>query len=241
MKKFFFKLVRKSTDDFYKIVYEALIKSQKMFIITANPETFMIGYSNKEFNNILLSDTTTIVPDGIGIVKAARYLGIPVEERITGVDLTEKILRFANDLKKTIYLYGASEEVLYAFVMYIKEKYPHITIAGYVNGYGDNDDYVVQEVKRKQPDIILVALGVPKQEIVISKLVNNSTKGIFIGVGGTFDVLSGYKKRAPRIFIKLNLEWLYRIMAEPYRIKRFYNNNIKFIFEIRKLKQNMQQ
>ncbi len=82
--------------------------------------------------------------------------------------------------------------------------------------------------------MILVALGIPYQEKIIAKHLNNFSKGIFIGVGGSFDVISESKKRAPKIFIKLNLEWLYRIVTEPKRLKRFFESNVKYIFKIRK-------
>ena len=85
-------------------------------------------------------------------------------------------------------------------------------------------------------DIVLVALGMPIQEKLIYKHLNEFDKGIFVGVGGSFDVLSGTKKRAPEFFIQHNLEWLYRITKEPSRLKRFYNNNIKFLFNVNKEK-----
>ena len=88
---------------------------------------------------------------------------------------------------------------------------------------------------KKEPDIVLVALGMPLQEELIYKYFDKFKKGIFIGVGGTFDVLSGSKKRAPKILIKLNLEWFYRIIKEPKRIKKFWNNNVKFMWYIKNL------
>ena len=92
-----------------------------------------------------------------------------------------------------------------------------------------------KEIIKCKPDIVLVALGMPQQEELIYKYLDKFKKGIFVGVGGSFDVLSGTIKRAPKIFIKLNLEWLYRILKEPKRLKRFYNNNIKFILKIKKI------
>ena len=120
--------------------------------------------------------------------------------------------------------------------MKIKTLYPNINIVGTYNGYDYNKDDVFKDIVKRQPDIVLVALGIPSQEKLIYKYLHKFNKGIFVGVGGSFDVLSGYKKRAPKIFIKLNLEWLYRLVCEPQRIKRFYNNNIKFIFKILKIK-----
>ena len=97
-------------------------------------------------------------------------------------------------------------------------------------------DAVFSQIEVAAPDIILVALGVPQQEELIYRHLHKFQKGIFVGVGGSFDVLSNTKSRAPKLFIRLNLEWLYRILREPSRLKRFYQNNVKFIFRVRKLK-----
>ena len=114
----------------------------------------------------------------------------------------------------------------------IKEKYPRIKVLGSTNGYVKNRDEIFKNIIDLNPDICLVALGIPMQEELIAKHIDKAKKGIYIGVGGSFDVLSGTKKRAPKIFIKLNLEWLYRILTEPSRLKRFYENNIKFVIKV---------
>ena len=97
-------------------------------------------------------------------------------------------------------------------------------------------DAVFDEIAAIQPDLVLVALGIPVQELLIGKHYDKFQKGVFIGVGGAFDVLSGMKKRAPAIFIRYNLEWLYRIVTEPKRIKRFYRSNIKFILKVKAMR-----
>ena len=117
----------------------------------------------------------------------------------------------------------------------INKEYPKVNILGYSDGYVDNKDDIFKRIKNISPDIVLVALGVPKQELLIAKHYDSFSKGIFVGVGGTFDVISGTKKRAPQIIQKLNIEWLYRIIGNKERIKRFYDSNVKFIFKLRKL------
>ena len=121
----------------------------------------------------------------------------------------------------------------------IKSEYPNINILGFSDGYVKDRDKVFKEIIKLKPDVCLVALGIPHQEKLIYKYLDKFDKGIFVGVGGSFDVLSGSKKRAPKIFIKLNLEWFYRIICEPKRLKRFWNNNVKFILNIRKEKKEM--
>ena len=141
-----------------------------------------------------------------------------------------------NQEQKKLYLFGAKKEVVTQLVKKVKKDYPNIIISGYNDGYVEDKDSVFDEIANIQPDVVLVALGIPAQEMLIAKHYNRFKKGVFIGVGGSFDVLSGMKKRAPKIFIKLNLEWLYRILKEPNRFGRFYRSNVKFISEIKKMR-----
>ncbi len=174
-----------------------LDEEKKMFVVTANPETLMIGQDNQAFHSILLKEDTTIVPDGIGVVKAANTLGIPLTQRITGVDLVTFLFEEADRKKKRLFLYGAKPEVLEALVGKLCREYPGMDICGYHDGYSGDGDEILEEALRLKPDIVLVALGIPKQELLIDRHFPGAEKGIFIGVGGSFDVISGTKKRAP--------------------------------------------
>lgn len=235
MKVYFDKIYKGTYKEFVQKLSESLDKEKKEFIVTANPETFMIGESDPAFDLILRAAYTTIVPDGIGVVKAANMLGIPLKDRITGVELCEALFSLLDDKKKKLYLFGAKKEVVQALVKKIERTYPHIEISGYTDGYVQERERVMEEIIEREPDVALVALGIPYQEILIDQYYDRFPKGIFIGVGGSFDVLSGTKKRAPRLFIKCNMEWLYRIMSEPKRIGRFYRSNIRFIKKVRLL------
>lgn len=177
-----------------------------------------------------------MVPDGIGIVKAARMINYDVKERITGIDIANELLKLGNKQKKSIYLFGAKQEVIDSMEKVLKESYPNLNLVGMSNGYEKDKDKIFEKIVKTKPDIVLVALGIPLQEKLIYKHLDKFDKGIFVGVGGSFDVISGHKKRAPKIFIKLNLEWLYRILKEPKRLKRFYDSNVKFIFKVRRQK-----
>ncbi len=236
MKDLFEKLYQKKFEDFVLLLEKNLKEDKKAFIVTANPETFMIAEKEAEFAKLILDKETIIVPDGVGIVKAAHILHYPVVERITGIDLSWELLRMGNENKKSIYLLGASEEVKEKMVDKIRNDYPDLTLKGAVNGFGQNKDEEFDKIKEAKPDIILVALGIPAQEKLIYKHLKDFDKGIFIGVGGSFDVISGTKKRAPKVFQKFGIEWLYRLIKEPKRIKRFYNSNVKFIFKVKKMK-----
>lgn len=236
MLKYFDKLYKKGQEEFYNLVQKNMNNNKRMFIVTANPETFSYGENDTEFDKLLLDKNTTLIPDGIGIVKAANILDYKAKERITGIDLATNLLEICNKNKYKLALIGAKPEVMSTLVEVLKNKYPNIQIVKIENGYTDKKDDFFEELSKLNPDVCLVALGIPAQEKLIYKHLNKFKKGIFVGVGGSFDVLSGTKKRAPKLFQKLNIEWLYRIIKEPKRLKRFYNNNIKFILKIRKMK-----
>lgn len=234
MKELFDKLYNKSEESFYEILEKNLSQNKKTFIVTANPETFMMSEKDEEMRKLLLDNDTFLVPDGIGIVKAARMINYDVKERITGIDIANELLKLGNKQKKSIYLFGAKQEVIDSMEKVLKESYPNLNLVGMSNGYEKDKDKIFEKIVKTKPDIVLVALGIPLQEKLIYKHLDKFDKGIFVGVGGSFDVISGHKKRAPKIFIKLNLEWLYRILKEPKRLKRFYDSNVKFIFKVKK-------
>lgn len=233
---YFKKIYCKTEKEYFAELKNWLNNNSKKFIITANPETFKYTQSDKEIAEMFDDKNVSIVPDGIGVVKAAKILNIDVKERIAGIDIANELLKIGNELEKSIYFLGSKQEVIDDLLKVVNEKYPKLKVIGSCNGYVGNKDEVFEEILKLKPDICLVALGIPSQEKLIYKYINKFDKGIFVGVGGSFDVISGHKKRAPKLFIKLNLEWLYRIVCEPSRLKRFYNNNIKFIFEVKKEK-----
>lgn len=231
MKDILEKIYNEEENIFYSILEDLLTTNKKKFIITVNPEIIMKSYKNIEIKEMLLNDNNILVPDGISIIKKAKQYNINIKERITGVDISSKALEICNKNKKSIYLFGSKKEVLDKLIININQKYPNINIVGFSDGYVEDKDKVMQEIISLSPDLILIALGVPNQELLINKYIEKAKKGVFIGVGGTFDVLSGCKKRAPKLFIKLNLEWMYRIISEPTRLKRFIQNNIVFMFK----------
>lgn len=231
MKDILEKIYNEEENIFYSILEDLLTTNKKKFIITVNPEIIMKSYKNIEIKEMLLNDNNILVPDGISIIKKAKQCNINIKERITGVDISSKALEICNKNKKSIYLFGSKKEVLDKLIININQKYPNINIVGFSDGYVEDKDKIMQEIISLSPDLILIALGVPNQELLINKYIEKAKKGVFIGVGGTFDVLSGCKKRAPKLFIKLNLEWLYRIICEPTRLKRFIQNNIVFMFK----------
>lgn len=208
---------------------EASLKSgKKEFVITANPEILMKAENDERLLNMLLGDETRITPDGISVVKALRQNGFEAAERITGMDLAERLLPFCGEAGMSVYLLGAKENVVSDLAAQLQEKHPSMTV-NFHNGYDGDKDKIFEEIRKLEPDLVLVALGVPAQELLIAKHIEGFSKGVFMGVGGSFDVLSGHIKRAPKLFIRTGTEWLYRIVTEPSRLKRFYESNVKFM------------
>lgn len=212
---------------------KAMLEGERLFVVTANPEILMHAQQNPKVRELLLSKEAEIVPDGISVVKAMRILGLPAQERITGVDLAEKLLKMAGEKGKTLFLLGAKEEVVSALAKQLRDRYPTATVH-YRNGYGKDKDADFEEIAALAPDLTLVALGAPAQDLLIYRHIHRFSKGVFVGVGGSFDVLSGSKRRAPAFFVKTNTEWLYRIAREPSRLGRFWNNNVKFLAEVKR-------
>lgn len=234
MRKYLEKTFKGSKEEFYCLIDQLLVNNKKTFVITANPETFITAMEKLEFETVLTDVDTTVVADGIGVVKALNMCGYPSKERITGIDLSTHLLLKADEYKKSVYFYGAKQVVLDSLMKKMKTCYPNAVVCGCKNGYDSDSNLVFADMVEKKPDIILVALGIPKQETLIHEHYKKFDKGIFVGVGGSFDVISGMKKRAPNIFIVLKLEWLYRIIKEPKRIKRFCKSNMKFLKLLRK-------
>lgn len=236
MKRFFERLFKGNREAFLEILKDHLLNEKRMFLVTANPEAFMLGKTDPEMEKLLLDEETAMAADAIGLVKGGKMIGVHLPERIPGVEIAQKLMEYGSEYRKTIFLLGAKQEVIDALCAVIADKYPNLTVCGAVNGYVKDKDAVFADMKNLEPDIVLVALGMPAQEKLIYKHFRNFRKGIFVGVGGSFDVLSGMKQRAPEFFIKHNLEWFYRLAKEPGRIKRFYNGNVKFLFALRKEK-----
>ena len=190
----------------------------------------MYSKEDETYRKMVLDKNVLLVPDSISIIYVMKKAFKEKIDRYPGIDLLVDILTDLNKKKKSLYLYGSTEKVNNDMVKYINNNFPEIRVVGHKNGYQEDETIVENEIIKLKPDAIVVALGIPKQEIFINKIYQKLDKGIMIGVGGSFDVLSGNVKRAPILMRKINLEWLYRILKDPKRFNKFYNKNIKFVF-----------
>ena len=212
--------LNKTKADFLEeCLYYRLQQGKKCFVVTANPEIVMKAREDAGYKGIIQS-ADYIVPDGVGILLAAKIMKQPLQERIAGSDLMMDLLGFAEEQGLSCYFLGAEPDVNDQAVREALKKFPHLKVAGHHHGFFSDDDQVAETVQQSRPDIILVALGFPRQEEWIAKHIGTFEKGVFIGVGGSLDILAGKVKRAPEKWIKFNLEWLYRILQQPFRVKR---------------------
>lgn len=221
--------------EFLKVLYKRMNDREKTFLVTANPEIVMYAKENKDYYQLLM-EADYIAPDGIGIVKASQVLGTPIKERVPGFELMLGLLEIADLEKKRVYFIGAEEEIIELTVGKVKKEWPNIKIVGYHHGYFDHKDpEMIEHVKQTEPDMVFVAFGFPRQEKWISDYLSQASHGIAVGVGGSFDVLSGKTKRAPRLIQYFHIEWLYRLLKQPSRYKRM-SVLPKFIKEINRQK-----
>ena len=159
--------------------------------------------------------------DGYGAVMALRKRGVDAV-KIPGCELWLKIIDAWSQSGKSFYLVGAKPEVIESTILKLKEDYPQITIAGYRDGYIKSDqekEQLLLDIEEKKPDVVFVAMGSPKQELLMEEMFQRHP-AVYQGLGGSFDVYTGKVERAPEWWINHNLEWAYRLIKQPTRIKR---------------------
>lgn len=213
-------------------VVSLLEKGSPASVFTPNSEIIYLAKDDEDFRKILNSSDLNTA-DGIGVVYASKILKNPVTERVAGFDLAKSLLPVMNEKKLKLFLFGGKEGVAKRAKDEILKDYPDIDICGIENGYFDNSDKIIEHINAKSPDFVFVCLGAPKQEKWIYENKDKLSAKVLMGIGGSLDVFAKEAKRAPDIFIKLNIEWLYRLLKNPSRIGRMMALP-KFAFEVLK-------
>ena len=204
-----------------KPVQHVVINASKINLIESDPKLAEI-----------VNSCPFIKADGASIVWAAKKLGIPVKERVTGCDLFQNLVAVAAKKGYKIFLFGAKEKVVSKVKEIYERKYPGIKIVGYRNGYFTEaeEPEIIEQMKDSDADMMFVAFSSPKKEYWINKYINELNIPFVMGVGGSFDIVAGVTDRAPKWWQDHGLEWLYRLIQEPHRMwKRYIIGNLKFV------------
>lgn len=206
---------------------EAISKAKELIdgssvaqVVTINPEMFEFANKDNDFANIV-KEAEMVIPDGIGVKIALKINGKNVA-RIPGIDFAKRLLKETSINSIPIAIIGAKEDVITKAIENLNKEINGLNIVYYHNGYFNNDTEIYNELKQKSPKLIFVAMGSPKQEQFIYNAKKTLKPCLMVGIGGSLDVWSGQVKRAPKVFQILGLEWLYRTITQPSRLKRIF-------------------
>ncbi|MDR3688476.1 MAG: WecB/TagA/CpsF family glycosyltransferase [Fimbriimonas sp.] len=201
---------------------EAFVWSGKPhLVITADANAILIARGDPEFR-ALITNAGLVTPDGTGVVWAARRMGQPLPERVSGVDLLDRVCALSADKGYRLFFLGGQVGVAELAAEKLRLKHPGCNIVGTRHGFfpAESDEVVAREVAESKPDILFVGLGMPRQEKFIAATTEIVGAKVSVGVGGSFDVFSGKTKRAPNVFQRLQMEWLWRLMLDPSKMKK---------------------
>lgn len=201
-------------------------------IVTINPEMISEARKNKAFSEIV-EHADLVVPDGIGVEIGLKILGHKVR-RIPGIELGRALIVKFSDENKTVAFVGAKPEVVESAVKMLRTDIQNLNVVYFHDGYFKDANIIMDSLYQAKPDLVLVALGSPKQEFFIAEMKTRLPNSTFIGLGGSFDVWAGHVERAPEIYQNLGLEWLYRTIKEPKRFKRIFPTLPLFILSVLK-------
>jgi N-acetylglucosaminyldiphosphoundecaprenol N-acetyl-beta-D-mannosaminyltransferase len=234
-----------------KTVDNFIIDKKPKQLVTVNPEFIITAQRDEEFNSIL-NKADLSVPDGEGLIFVSKYfLNKPLQQRVTGVDLVYAICKLASQKKYPVFLLGGEHGVGELSAKVLKQKFPGLIIAGTYEGKPNIKDVEIEDIKSKRitdikmkhadpnlkivakvcaakPKILFVAYGAPKQDKFIYRYKKQLNIPIMMGVGGAYDFISGHSKRAPKFIQSIGLEWLWRLVMEPWRYKRIFSATIIF-------------
>lgn len=216
------------------IVDNYIINNKPLHLMGVNADKINELQDNPRLKKIV-NECGIINADGVSVVWASKKLGKPLKERVAGIDLMGELLKLAEKKNYSVYFLGAKEEVVKQCVNIVKEKHQKLRIVGYRNGYFKQDEWkmIADELQKYKPQLIFVGITSPLKEYLIQYLQEQQLNGVFMGVGGSFDVISGNIPRAPKWVQKIGMEWMFRVLQEPGRLwKRYLVGNTKFIISV---------
>ena len=221
-----------SMDEATALALSAMEDRSSKYIVTPNPEIVMLCQENKGLASAV-NEAFLVLPDGIGIVYGAKILGTPLKQKIPGIDFAQALFAPMAEKKMRVFLLGAAAGIAEEAGRILSSRFPGLQISGTRDGFfkEDENEALIQKINSASPDLLLVCLGSPKQELWMQENAPKLNVGLMAGLGGSLDVFSGTVKRAPAAFQKLGLEWLHRLIKQPSRAKRM-TNLPKFAFAV---------
>lgn len=221
-------------DDVLEMADGAIARRDRLLVGVVNAAKLVNMRRDSALRAAVL-DADVILADGMSVVWASRVLGCGLPERVAGIDLMHGLLRRGTSHGYRVYLLGATEAVVRTSASIIEKLYPGVNIAGFRNGYYDEQDEesVVEEIRQSGADLLFVAMSPPKKELFLARWMDDLNVPVCHGVGGALDVLAGKTLRAPERWQRWGLEWLYRIKQEPRRMwKRYLITNTLFVWMV---------
>lgn len=210
-------------------IKEKIETNEQCVVVTPNSEIVVQAGENERLKRFI-DNADLVVPDGSGLVLASKIKKTPLKERVTGIDLMKELLEYAHEKDHRVYFLGGKPGIAELAKEKLVAEFPDLNVVGAQNGYykGFHSGYpgheeeraVLEDIRDKRPHMLFVGLGSPKQDYFIENFKDELDCNLYMGVGGSFDVYSETLKRAPKRYQDLGLEWLYRIVKEPWRLKR---------------------
>ncbi len=220
------------------LAFERIANGQKTVVVTPNAEIAQMCAEDEKVKRAVIS-ADMILPDGEGIVLASKKLGTPLSEKVAGVEFGLDCVCLAAERGYSLFLLGGKEGVAQKAASELQKRFPALKIAGARNGYFEREtsenESVITEINESGAHILFVCLGAPAQEIWVKKNIEKLSPLLICCLGGSLDIYSGNAKRAPRLFIKLRLEWFWRLLKEPTRLPRMMKLP-KFLHTVNKYK-----
>lgn len=208
-----------TVDEAAERALELLERDGPHLVATPNPEIVQRANKDPEFADIL-ARADLVIPDGIGVIYAAKILGRPLKARVPGIDLASALMGRMAGMGKRLFLLGAEPGVAEQAAVNLQAAYPGLVVCGVHDGYFKEDGPVIQAIREARADVVFVCLGAPKQEKWAAAHGAEAEAKLYIGLGGAIDVFAGKVERAPERMQRLGLEWLYRLVKQPSRIGR---------------------
>jgi N-acetylglucosaminyldiphosphoundecaprenol N-acetyl-beta-D-mannosaminyltransferase len=225
-----------SEDETVDRIGDLITQQGAHYLMVVNAAKVVAATRDRELKKILLN-ADLVTADGMSVVWASRVLGQRLKERVTGIDLFSRLVEYAATRGLAVYFFGATDESVQKVVEMLKTQHPALRVAGYRNGYFSESENqgIVETIKSSHADLLFVAMGSPKQEKWIAENAAKTGARFAMGVGGSFDHVSGLVRRAPLWMQRIGLEWLHRLILEPRRMwRRYLVGNTRFVWIVLK-------